>query len=140
MRQNEYFYKLLNHHPSNVIISDIVEEDIYKSVVLNSEAMILLNSTFGPTKEIMEAIALGKPILGLQSSSFNDILIDKETAYVYNDLKSFIEGFNLFTYGKLPSLSDKQKRYFANNELSLIGTRLVNEYIKIKEDHENDWY
>ena len=117
-------------HPGNIIVTNIVPEDIYSSIVYNSLGYLLFNSSYGSTIELMEAYSAGKPVLALKSSSFKDILIDNETAYVYNNFVSFVNGFNEFISGNLPSIKEKQIQFSLKHSIMNLGQEFIKIYKK----------
>ena len=89
---------------------------------------MLFNSAYGSTIELMEAFSIGKPVLALKTSSFSDILIDNETAYVYNNFGSFVNGFNYLISGNLPLLKDKQIEFSENHSIVKQGKEFIDIY------------
>lgn len=121
-------YKKFKKHPGNIIVTNVVPEDIYASIIYNSEGFLLFNSAYGSTIELMEAFSIGKPVLALKTSSFSDILIDNETAYVYNNFGSFVNGFNYLISGNLPLLKDKQIEFSENHSIVKQGKEFIDIY------------
>ena len=130
--------KKFKKHASNIIVSDFLENDTYCSIVYNAKAYFSLNSSYGGSLETIEAYSLGKPVLALKSSGFEDILIDKETAYVYNDFASFIDGFNLFLAGGLPNLKDKEIEFSKNFAIKKVGQVLIKAYLEMLDEVKKD--
>ena len=133
-KSSKRVYKKFKKHPGNIIVTNIVPEDIYSSIVYNSLGYLLFNSSYGSTIELMEAYSVGKPVLALKSSSFKDILIDNETAYVYNNFVSLVNGFNEFISGNLPSIKEKQIEFSLKHSIMNLGQEFIKIYKKVVEN------
>ena len=123
---NKYFKRVA----SNVYACPIIGEDIYSSLVYNAFAYINLNSTYSATIETLEAFTCGVDVFSLKSAVLNDILIDKENGYVYNEFDQLIAGFNDFLVGKLPSLKEKEIEFIKKNDIKKVGSRFIDIYKK----------
>ncbi len=131
--KNRMMKKIFKKSPTNLVFTNIVGEDIYASLVYNSCGYLALSSYYGQTIELSEAMCIGKPIFALSTNSFKDILIDKETAYVYNNFAQLIDGVTAFNSNKLPSIKDKQIEFSKKNSVKVVGKEIIDLYKKIIE-------
>lgn len=123
--------KIIKKAPQNLIFTTLLEEDIYLSLIYSAKMFLLLGSEKGCVLESYEAMAGNTQIMALNSAVFNDIVIDKETGYVYNDFASLKEGVELFLNNKLPSTITKAKEVAINNSLKVVGEKLIKIYQEI---------
>lgn len=120
--------KVIKKHPQNLIISGIVDENVYLSLVFNSVAYLFLNSYESNVMQCYEAMASQTQILALKGSVYSDIIIDKENGYVYNDLDSLISDFSKLISNDLLLTTSKAKEIAATNSLKNVGQKLINIY------------
>lgn len=123
--------RLIKKAPANLIYTLPLDEDIYISLSYNAKLYLFLGSHKGNVLQSYEAMASDTQILAIKESVFEDIVIDKENGYVYNDFASLKEGINAFLEGKLPSTIKKGKEIAEKNSLKLCGERLIKVYNNI---------
>lgn len=123
--------KLIKKAPSNLIYTLPLEEDIYVSLTYNAKIYLFVGSNNGCVVQNFEAMASETQIIALKESVFNDIIIDKENGYVYNDFASLKEGISLFIDGKLASTTAKGKEIAVENSLLNSGKKLITMYNNI---------
>lgn len=126
--------KYFNKCASNIMYLPLLDDDAYSSLMFNADIFINVNSFYSNVVEIMEAMASKTQIFSLKSSIFEDILVDNENAYIYNDLGLLIEGINKYINGELISLKEKAYEYAKNYSLLTYGSELVKVYKKIEEE------
>jgi len=123
--------KLIKKAPSNLTYTLPLDEDIYVSLTYNAKIYLFIGSNKGCVIQNFEAMASETQIIALKDSVFNDIIIDKENGYVYNDFASLKEGISLFIDGKLPSTTTKAKEIAVKNSLLNSGKKLITIYNNI---------
>lgn len=131
---NKRLAKLFRKKADNVKFMNLLEKDIYASLMYKAKIFLSVNSSYSNVIEVNEAMACGTNIFALSSSVFKDIVIDKETGYVYNDLGSLIEGINKFSKGELPSLKAKQIKFVKNYSISECGKELIQIYKEMEKE------
>lgn len=114
--------------PSNLIISNIIDENVYLSLIFNSIGFLFINSYKGDVLQYYEAMASETQILALKSSVYQDLIIDKENGYVYNDFDSLINGFTKLLNNELVLTTKKAKAISIENSLKKVGEKLINIY------------
>ncbi len=123
--------KLIKKAPGNLIYALPLDEDVYNSLAYNAKLYLFLNTHKGNVLQNYEAMACDTQIMALKESVFDDIIIDKENGYVYNDFASLKEGISLFIDGKLASTTAKGKEIAVENSLLNSGKKLITMYNNI---------
>ena len=122
----------------NVYYLPIFEEDVYNSLIYNSDIFISVNSYFSNVIEIMESMVSNTQIFALQGSVFEDIVKDKVNGYVYNNISSLIIGIKKYLNNELPSLKEQAKEYANQFSILTYGKELIKIYESIEEVKKDD--
>ena len=130
--------KKIKKNWKNVYYLPIFEEDVYNSLIYNSDIFISVNSYFSNVIEIMESMVSNTQIFALQGSVFEDIVKDKVNGYVYNDISSLIIGIKKYLNNELPSLKEQAKEYANQFSILTYGKELIKIYESIEEVKKDD--
>ena len=128
-KNNKYFSKWTK----NVLYIPLLDEDAYVSLLYNADIFININSYPSNFVEMMECMASKTQIFTLSQSIFKDFLVDKENAYIYNDLESLTNAIDEYKNQKLVSLKEKAYEYAKKYSLSNYGSYLIKIYKEIEE-------
>ncbi len=131
-------FKKLKKNWKNIYYLPIFEEDVYNSLLYNSDMFISVNSYYSNTIEIMESMVSNTQIFALNGSVFEDIVIDKVNGYVYQDITSLIQGIKDYLNNNLPSLKEEAKQYANQFSILTYGRELIKIYDAIEEVKKND--
>lgn len=123
--------KIIKKGPSNLMLYEILENDVYCSVMYNAELFVNLGSSYGAVLQTYDAMASFTQVFSLYQSTFNDITIDKKTGYVYNDFASLLDGIDSFLNKTLPSLVQAEFEYVSKFSIQNSGKQLINIYKEI---------
>lgn len=125
---------ILKNKPSNLNIIDVISDDLYCSLLFNAKIFLNISSSFGNNQEINEAFASKTQVMSLKFSQFNDISIDKETSYIYNDLDSLKEGLNQYINGLMDSTIEEAYKKVKEKNISAISEKVIKIYKDILEE------
>lgn len=128
-KNNKYFSKWTK----NVMYMPLLDEDAYVSLLYNADIFININSYPSNFIESMECMASKTQIFSLSQSTFKDFLVDKENAYIYNDLESLTNGIEDYNNQILKSLKDEAYEYAKKYSLTNYGSYLIKIYKEIEE-------
>ena len=123
--------KILKKGPNNLMVYEILENDVYCSIMYNAELFVNLGSSYGAILQTYEAMASFTQVFSLYQSTFSDITIDKKTGYVYNDFASLLNGIDSFLNRTLPSLVQVEFEYVSKYSIHNSGKELINIYKEI---------
>ena len=134
MKRNSFVKNFIfRKYPSNMIIRDVLEEDVYISMVYNSLGLVMVNSCPGNVIESFECMTIKKPILSLKESTYSDVLIDKKNAHIYNNLEALKEGVKDLFEGKLEPLN-KEGYLDDRDNITNTAKKVVEIYKELKEN------
>ena len=122
--------KTFKRYSGNIILASSVPEDVYYSAMYHSKGVILLNDTPLYILEIMEALAMKKPLLALKTSVIPDMIIDKINGHVYNEFALLIQGVNDLIKGTLLDVSNQAYKFALESRIQITGEKLVEIYLK----------
>lgn len=125
---------ILKNKPINLNIIDVISDDLYSSLLFNAKIFLNVSSSFGNNQEINEAFASKTQVMSLKFSQFNDISIDKETSYIYNDLDSLKEGINQYINGLIDSTIEEAYIRIKEKNISAISEKVIKIYKDILEE------
>lgn len=132
------YKKEFNKYFPNIYIYDLLEEDVYVSLIYNSIIFLSVNSYKGNVIALSESMASKTQIFALNSSVYNDLIIDNETGYLYNDLGSLMNGMNDYMNGYLASTVESAYNYIKDYSVQKLGESLINIYKEIEGDIKYD--
>lgn len=130
--------KKIKKNWKNIYYLPIFEEDVYNSLLYNSDIFISVNSYYSNSIEIMEAMVSNTQIFALKGSVFEDIVIDKVNGYVYDDILSLIFGISNYFNNNLPSLKSSAKENANKFSILTYGKELIKIYEEIEEVKKDD--
>jgi glycosyltransferase involved in cell wall biosynthesis len=128
---NKKIKKMGKKLPSNVLLTQLLENDVYCSAMYNAEVFVNLGSSYGAIIQTYEAMASFTQVFSLYQSTFSDITIDKKTGYVYNDFASLLNGIDSFLNKSLPSLVEAEFEYVSKFSIQNSGKQLISIYKEI---------
>ncbi|MFA6755506.1 MAG: glycosyltransferase [Bacilli bacterium] len=123
--------KLIKKATSNLTFSPVLENDIYCSLLVDSFVYLVVSSFKGNVFGCLEAMAANCQVLAIEGSTFSDIVVDKETGYVYNNVDSLKNGIEDCLNKKLIPTTTKAYQYAEENSLSINGPKLLDIYKKL---------
>lgn len=126
--------KILKEKPSNLIVSETISDDLYCSLMFNATYFINISSSFSNIIELSEAMISKTQIFALSSSQFNDIIIDKETGYIYNSFDLLKEGLREYNLGLLDNTITKAYDYIKTKNIEETGKNLIKIYKDLLEE------
>lgn len=126
--------KIFKDKINNIIFAPLLNEDIYCSLFYNSKFYLNISSSYSNTIELFDAMASKTQIFSLNNASFNDITIDKETSYNYNNLGLMKEGINEFLSGLIESTTKKAFEFSKEANVNKVGKKLIEVYKSVLEE------
>lgn len=126
--------KILKEKPSNLIVSETISDDLYCSLMFNATYFINISSSFSNIIELSEAMISKTQIFALSSSQFNDIIIDKETGYIYNSFDLLKEGLREYNLGLLDNTINNAYDYIKTKNIEETGKNLIKIYKDLLEE------
>lgn len=125
------FRNMLKKIPQNLIITPLIENDLYISLINISTIFLILGSFAGNVMQIYEAFAAETEIFALRESVFEDVLIDKENGYIYNNVEGLSKGLSDYLSNKLDKKTSLGRKTAVDNNLTNAGKKLLNLYKKL---------
>ncbi len=133
--------KILIRTPSNVYLNQILDDDVYRSLMMNADIYLSLSPRKGSSVTILDAMAAKCQIITYQKTISNESLLTSENSYSATSVDELINCIHLYLSDKLPSKVDKSYADAKKNSLYEIGkllkkyyTQLIDESEEIKHD------
>jgi len=115
----------------NIVFVKNIEEDLYISLMFNSKVLLLLNSLYSSDLEILDAYSSKTQVIGLKGAAFEDLIIDKKTAYIYNNLDDLLISLKQYIEGFLPSTIEEGIKFSKKYSLAEQSKKLINIYSEV---------
>lgn len=79
------------HCPENLVLQPIVDDDVYRSALMNASGYLLLDDDHPDAVGLLDAFAAKAPIFVLGDQKYNDALIPGENCYQGKDVVSLVK-------------------------------------------------
>jgi len=128
---NKYYKELLKYVELNDLksyVSFVVGENNIISYILNSDIMFFPSSSEGLPRSVLEAMALGKPVIANAVGGVTDLILDQFTGFLtrYNDPEEYAR------YAQSLMQNSSKYQEIAANALNLVSTT-YNETLQIEK-------
>ncbi len=120
--------KILKNLPNNLIISNLVADDIYRSALINADMCLLLTYRPVGTITILEAMAAKCQLVVREQELLKEIAVDQKTAYVANYSETLVEIIKEYLEGKLKPTINEAYKIVRQNDINAFGKRLLDIY------------
>ena len=120
--------KLNKAAPSNLQYSDLVEDDVYRSALINAKAVILFDGSHPDNLTALEAMAAKVQIFALGTIAFPDLLVNKVNAYSFLQASELAKSLQSHCLGKLKSTIIEGYKTATANSLVANGAKLRSYY------------
>lgn len=128
VRKRRHYRRLKKKLPRNVIISDIVPDDVYRSTLLNADLFLVAGEKISSNSAILEAMAAKCQLVVKKQDFFKELAIDKETAYIAEDDAAIETIIKEYIEGKLKPTIDKAYQCASKYDINALGKRLQDIY------------
>jgi hypothetical protein len=122
--RSEAIAKMNKTTPSNLIYSDLVEDDVYRSAIINAKACILFDGSHPDNISALEAMAARIQIFALGKVTFPDLVVDKSNAYSFLEASELAKSLQSYCLGKLKSTIIEGYKTAQANSLIITGEKL----------------
>lgn len=115
----------MNHAaPSNLLYSDLVEDDVYRSGLMNAKAVLLFDGSHPDNLGALEAMAAKTQIFALGRIGFPDLIRAGENAYSFQEPSQLAKSLQSYCLGKLKSTIIEGYKTAQANSLIITGEKL----------------
>lgn len=114
--------------PSNLTYSSLVEDDVYRSALINAKAIVLFDGSHPNNITALEAMASRVQIFSLGTVAFPDLIEDKKNAYCFMQASELAKSLQSHCLGKLKSTIIEGYKTATENSLTSVGARLKSYY------------
>ncbi len=122
--------KVLDSLPSNLHLKGNVDEDLFKSALVYSQAFLILSERYVSVETILEAMITNCQIITFKSKIYNEILIDNVTSINVETMEEMVE--------KVANINDNSIVDLKNTVNDFLEKHLLdNIALKLKEIYEN---
>lgn len=131
MKITPFLKKISKKNPPNCHFSSLVEDDIYRSAIMNCSYLVFLNSYTASSMLALEAFAGQCQTLCVGRSEIEGLLENKKTCYNFDTIEELAKGIEDLESGKLKPLLREAYSVARKNSFSEIGQILKANYEKI---------
>lgn len=124
-------YALLKRPPVNVKCIYMMDEDLYKSALMNASYFIVPYDTSATSMIIFDAMITRTPIFSIYSQAIDDILFHKHNAYISFNTEQMIQNIKDYINGDLPSLLDKAYKYAKGDSFEIVASKIKEAYQRL---------
>lgn len=122
--RSEAIARLNKSCPSNLTYSDLVEDDVYRSAIVNAKACILFDGSHPDNLTALEAMAARVQVFTLGKVSFPGVVVDKVNGYSFLEVSELAKSLQTHCLGKLKSTIIEGYKTAEANSLQKVGERL----------------
>ena len=114
--------------PRNVVYSDMVPDDIYRSILIN--ANVYLHPGYKPAGliSVFEGMAAKCQLIMRKQEMIDEVAIDRETAYVASYSETLVGIIKDYFEGKLKPTIDKAYKQVSKHDFKIFGEKLIDYY------------
>lgn len=136
MGSERYIKKILKDAPRNILISNILNDDLYRSGMMGASAFLILDKNYCDTS-LYEAFAAKTPVIVYGDETYFTDALSKKTAFVSIDPTKIAE--TLISFSPLDDNSTIIASYelAESSSLRLIGRKLLEEYKRILDSRKD---
>jgi 1,2-diacylglycerol-3-alpha-glucose alpha-1,2-glucosyltransferase len=121
-------HKVLVGAPKNCHFQDLVEDDVYRSALMNADAYLIPGYAKAGTVTILDAMAARCQIIAREDAVYNDMFINKKDAYVCKTSMELEKKLGAWLDGNLESTVDSAFANAKSVDLKKIGSVLKDIY------------
>lgn len=130
--------KYIKNGPKNVFCTSLVDDDIYRSALVNAKLLLVLTPYKIEAINVLEAMAARTQIVAISNNKNSDsFLKDGENAYIRNGITELIDCIHKLIHGKLKYTTSNAYKYVQKFDLVKSGERLKKLYSEILSSKEN---
>jgi 1,2-diacylglycerol-3-alpha-glucose alpha-1,2-glucosyltransferase len=124
--------------PANVRFSDLVQDDVYRSAMMNATIYLSFESSHPDFLTVLEAMAAKTQVMSLAELKQGNLLIDKENAYCYANEERLAKAIQSYCQGKLNPTIIEAYRTAKAASLRENGAKLKAYYESLLKDVTED--
>ena len=109
----------------------MMDEDLYKSALMNASYFIVPYDTSATSMIIFDAMITRTPIFSIYSQAVDDILFHKHNAYISFNTEQMIQNIKDYINGDLPSLLDKAYKYAKGDSFEIVASKIKEAYQRL---------
>lgn len=136
-KASEFTLKKLNKEaPKNVKFLDLLEDDVYRSAMMNASIYLCFEGAYPDPMLALEAMASHCQIMFLGHALNDETFEEKKNCYSYKDPEKLAKGIESYCSGKLTPTIIEGYRQAKSASLSLLGKQLKADYESLLKDSE----
>lgn len=120
--------KELDDIPSNVVLSDLVESDVFRSALMNSQVLLVLDPKKKEAINVVEAMAAKVQVMSFNDPHDESYLKNGENAYLCNGAYDLAKCLESYLKGKLKPTIEQAYKLACEHDLENSGKRLLKIY------------
>lgn len=120
--------RMIRNAPRNVHIIPLVPEDIYRSALMNASIFLVSGYRKSGVISIQDAIAAKCQLIVRKQAVFEDMLVNRETAYIGEFSETLSELVKDYLQGKIKPTTEKAYMELSSCSLREYGEKLIHIY------------
>ncbi len=120
--------KIFRSAPKNCHFQDLVEDDVYRSALMNADVYLLPGFTKAGTVTMLDAMAAQCQIIAREEAVYNDMFVNKKDAYICKTTVELEKKLGAFLDGNLEPTIDSAYAKAKAVDLKKIGSVLKDIY------------
>ena len=126
--------------PKNVIVSNIVPDDVYRSALLNADVFLSASQKISSINGVLEAMAAECQLVVRKQDFLSDLAINKKTAYIGSNNDELERIIKDYFEEKIKPTIDEAYDLASKYDINTFGEHLIKFYKKVceKEEITND--
>ena len=131
-----YLRRKSKHYPRNLILSGLVEDDVYRSGVVGALAYLSFASIGADELAVLEAMAAKTPVLSLGHPFWSEELTSSKAYRAYPSVERLAKAIESLAQGKGQPTIIEAYRLARKNSLAVLGRKLVSLYMEAIEGEQ----
>ncbi len=131
-----YLRRKSKHYPRNLILSGLVEDDVYRSGVVGALAYLSFASIGADELAVLEAMAAKTPVLSLGHPFWSEELTSSKAYRAYPSVERLAKAVESLAQGKGQPTIIEAYRLARKNSLAVLGRKLVSLYMEAIEGEQ----
>ncbi len=131
-----YLRRKAKRYPRNLILSGLVEDDVYRSGVVGALAYISIASIEADELAVLEAMAAKTPVLSLGHPFWSQELTSSKAYKAYPSVERLGKAIESLATGKGQPTIIEAYRLARKNSLAVLGRKLVSLYMEAIEGEQ----
>ncbi|MCQ2795337.1 MAG: glycosyltransferase [Bacilli bacterium] len=131
--------KYIKLTPDNVVLSTLVDDDIYRATLLKAKMLLVLNDFKADATNIHEAMAAKTQVVAyLKNMKGKCHLKDGINCYAKTGINELVDTIDLLVKGKLKKTTERAYKEVQEYSLEKTGKRLLNIYRSLLKEKHHD--